>query len=419
MHIKEEIKNGVSLVTAKLAGTSAVTVMVFVKTGTRFENASTEAGVAHFLEHLLFKGTKKRPSTFEISKELDSVGAEYNAFTSKDYTGFYIKLKSEKIELALDMLSDMLFDSLFAEDEINKEKGVIIEEINMYEDTPMYLTEEFFEEQLYGENPLAKPVLGTKESITDMTRERIVSFHEKFYQQGKLIISICGDIPENCTELTRKYFQKEKSATYDFAKVEKVDIKDKINIYQKKTEQVHLALGLPLDLNYQHPDFYKFKLANIIFGGSMSSRLFINIREKQGLCYYVNSGINFYEDTANWAVYAGVDQGRVEKALELIKEEWVNLTKGITEDEFIQAKEYFKGKLVLKFEDSAQVAQWFAKQELFSLPLDEPEAIIKKIDELDLSEINEVLKNKLDIDSMALTIVGPYEDKNKFNKFLK
>jgi len=418
MYIKEELNNGVSLVTAQISGTQAVTVMVYVKTGSRFENPE-EAGIAHFIEHLLFKGTHKRPTTLDISKELDSVGAEYNAFTSKDYTGFYIKLKAEKIELALDMLSDMLFNSTLKQEEIDKEKGVIIEEINMYEDMPMYLTEEFFESKLYGQNPLARNVLGTKDSITSMSRKQILHFYNRFYQQGRLVVSISGRLPDNCSVLTNKYFNKKKNIEKSFLRVDDPAWENNVNIYYKKTEQVHLALGLPLELQYDHPDIYKFKLANIIFGGSMSSRLFINIREKQGLCYYINSGLNLYEDTANWAVYAGVDQERVERAVELIKSEWLNLAKGISAAEFAQAKEYFKGKLVLRFEDSAQVAQWFGKQELFGLDLDDPEAILKKIDDLSQEEINEILSKIIKSQSLMLAVVGPFKDKNKFNQFAK
>lgn len=406
MYVREELKNGLSLVTAKIAGTQAVTVVVYVKTGSRYEREN-EAGIAHFIEHLLFKGTKRRPTALDISRELDSVGAEYNAFTSKDYTGFYIKLKSEKIELALDMLADMVFNPIFQAEEISKEKGVIVEEINMYEDMPMYLTEEFFESCLYKNNTLGRPVLGTKDSITAMTRRQILNFHKKFYQQGKLVVSVSGHLPNNIKSLVKKYFQKGDSQTGTFSPVEKVKVDRKVNIYKKKTEQVHLALGLALPLTYKHEDVYKFKLANIIFGGTMSSRLFINIRERQGLCYYIHSGLNLYEDTSNWAVYAGVDQARAKQAIELIREQWFNLSKGVTESEFRQAKEYFKGKLALRFEDSAQVAQWFGKQELFGIDLEEPRVIFKNIDKLTLQEVNEALASVLSSEALCLALVGP------------
>ncbi len=417
MYIKKELKNGVNLVTAKISGTQAVTVMVYVKVGSRFEKPK-EAGIAHFIEHLLFKGTKNRPTTLDISRELDSVGAEYNAFTAKDYTGFYIKLKAEKIELALDILSDMLFNSLFKQEEIDKEKGVIVEEINMYEDMPMYLTEEFFESKLYEKNSLGQPVLGTRDSILAMTRKQIINFHKKFYKQGKLVVSLSGSLPSNSQALVSKYFNKQRIEKVSFNPVTSFSY-NKVSIYSKKTEQVHLALGLPLAINYSHSDVYKFKLANIIFGGSMSSRLFINIREDQGLCYYINSGLNLYEDTANWVVYAGVDKQRTERAIELIKEEWFNLGKGITLAEFNQAKEYFKGKVALRFEDSAQVAQWFGKQELFSLDLDKPREILRKVDKLNLKDINKILSENITMENLRLALVGPFQKENKFIKILE
>lgn len=417
MHIKEELKNGVSLVTAKIPGTQAVTVMVYVKVGSRYEKPE-EAGIAHFIEHLLFKGTKKRPTTLDISRELDSVGAEYNAFTGKDYTGFYIKLKAEKIELALDILSDILFNSTFKQEEIDKERGVIIEEINMYEDMPMYLTEEFFESKLYEKNSLGQPVLGTRASILAITRRQIINFHKRFYRQGKLVVSLSGNLLPNTQALVIKYFKKQKIEKIFFNQVTNL-AHNKVSIYSKKTEQVHLALGLPLAINYSHSDIYKFKLANIIFGGSMSSRLFINIRENQGLCYYINSGLNLYEDTANWVVYAGVDKARAERAIELIKEEWFNLRRGITLAEFNQAKEYFKGKLALRFEDSAQVAQWFGKQELFGLDLDKPREILKKVDKVNLEDINKILSENITMENLRLALVGSFQKKNKFIKILE
>jgi len=413
------LPNGLRTIITNQPGTEAVTVMIFARVGSRRESKKI-SGIAHFVEHLAFKGTKNFPTTLHISKALDSVGSEYNAFTSKDYTGYYVKVDKQHIELAMQILSDMTFYPLYDETEFQREKGVIIEEINMYEDTPMYMTEEYFEEQLYGkDNALGRFVIGNKNSITKMTRQDVIAFHNKYYQSSNLTVSIAGSVPVDVERLLKKYFLKNKKKSIPATKqFSQLPAKEIVCIKPKKTEQMHLSFGLPVDLNYGHKNVLTAKIVNIVFGGNMSSRLFINIRERQGLCYYINSNFNLYEDVANWQVVAGVDPKRLDKAINLINKEWQKLVKGISKAEFEQAREYYKGKLALQMEDSSQVAQWYAKQELFSLKIQSPEDIKQQVDKLTQVDVNKWLAKQVKLNQLRLTVVGAAANKNHFLKLL-
>ena len=420
-HKKLVLPNGMRAIVTNQPGTEAVTVMVFARVGSRREN-NRITGIAHFVEHLVFKGSKNYPTTSHISKALDSVGAEFNAFTSKDYTGFYVKVDKQHIDLAMSVLGDMIFYPLYDEQEFQREKGVIIEEMNMYEDTPMYMTEEYFEEQLYGAgSDLGRLIIGNKKSITKMTRQDIVDFHKKYYQPNNIVISVAGSISDNVEKKLKKYFNKKqtnKSGVLKTKKLKKLPPKQAVLIKQKETEQIHIAVGLPVNLSYGHKNLLIAKLANIVFGGNMSSRLFINIRERQGLGYYIRAGLNLYEDVANWQVTAGVDKNRLDKAIQLIVKEWNKLAKGITKSEFEQAREYLKGKMALQMEDSSNLAQWYAKQELFDVKLSDPVIIKEKLAKITKEDVNKWLQTQVKLSQLRLTLVGPYSDADYFKKFL-
>ena len=420
-HQKLILPSGMRAVVANQPGTEAVTVMVFARVGSRREN-SRITGIAHFVEHLVFKGSKNYPTTLHISKALDSVGAEFNAFTSKDYTGFYAKVDKQHIDLAMSILSDMIFNPLYDEKEFQREKGVIIEEINMYEDTPMYMTEEYFEEQLYGpSSDLGRFIIGHKDSITRMTRKDIVDFHKKYYQPKNIVVSVAGSVPETIEKKLKKYFNKKqanKTGVLKTKQFKKLPAKKTVVIKPKTTEQIHIAIGLPVDLAYDHKNLLIAKLANIVFGGNMSSRLFINIRERQGLGYYIRSSLNLYEDVANWQVTAGVDSNRLDKAIKLIVREWTRLEKGITKPEFEQAREYLKGKMALQMEDSSNLAQWYAKQELFDIKLTEPDELKAKLAKITSKDVNKWLEKQVKFGQLRLTIVGPHTDVKHFESLL-
>jgi len=422
MFQKTILNNGLRLITASLPQTEAVAVLVLFKVGSRYENKDT-SGVSHFIEHMMFKGTKKRPSTLAISKDLDSVGAEYNAFTSRDHTGYYIKVEREKIELALDILSDMLFNSKFEEKEIEREKSVICEEIRMYEDNPIMSIEDLFEQTLFGDHPLGWKISGTVEKVKSFNRKIMVEYKDKYYQPNNIVLGLAGRFGQRESNLVKKYFGvsgvKVKPAFKKFEIVSQKFEKPKFKIQFKETEQVQLALGFP-GYSYFDPQIYALQLLSIILGGYMSSRLFIAIREKRGLCYFIKSFVNIYEDTGNLVIQSGLDKVRITPAIGAIFEELDKIeNKGVAAEELQRAKECVKGRMVLALEDSSQVADWYARQELLTKEILTPEEKLRKIFAVTQTEIQKVACDVMQKKRLSAALIGPFKDERPFAKFLK
>ncbi|OGY84567.1 MAG: hypothetical protein A3F54_05675 [Candidatus Kerfeldbacteria bacterium RIFCSPHIGHO2_12_FULL_48_17] len=416
----QKLKNGLRIVTAPLHDTKVVTVLIMFKVGSRYE-AKNINGVSHFLEHLFFKGTKNRPTTLEISQTLDSVGADYNAFTSKEWTGYYIKLEHQKLELALDMLSDMLFNSLFEPKEIERERGVIIEEINMYEDNPMATVEERLERLLYGNNPLGRAIAGPKPTIKKITRQQILKYRQSHYHAGNTVIAVAGKLNAQSTGLIKKYFGGNKFKKQQEQAYEKVSVKQsapQLNLKYKKTEQSHLAFGwaaYPIG----HEKLEALQLASVILGGNMSSRLFISIRERKGLCYLIRSSITPYQDIGNLVIQAGIDKKRIKPAIEaILKEVDLLRDKGVSEEELRKAKDFMKGKLVLQLEDSEEIANWLVQRILFNEKNLTPEEKIKRLEKITTQDILRVANEVFRPDTMNLAIIGPFREHAEFKKLL-
>lgn len=417
-----KLTNGVQLVTAPLHDTKVVTVLIMFKVGSRYEQKN-QNGISHFLEHLFFKGTKNRPSTLEISHELDSVGAAYNAFTSKEYTGYYIKLESHKLELALDMLSDMLCNSLFDPKEIERERGVIMEEINMYEDNPMATVEEDLEHLLYGENTLGRTIVGPKTTIQKISRQQILEYRRSHYHANNMVVAIAGKVDgKNIQKMAEKFFgdgkiPKQKPVHYQ--KISINQVKARVHLKHKKTEQVHVALGWPA-LKVTDPNMEALQILSIILGGNMSSRLFISIRERKGLCYFIRSSVNPYEDTGNMVIQAGIDKKRIEPALKAIQEE-INLllTQGITEKELQKAKDFVRGKLVLQLEDSEEIASWLVQRLLFTPKIMTPEEKMKRLNSVTKNDVMKIAKKVFKKEMMNAAIIGPFDSKKTFEKIIQ
>jgi predicted Zn-dependent peptidase len=414
------LNNGARLITAPIYGTEAATILILFKVGSRYESKNIN-GVSHFIEHMMFKGTTKRPNTFVISKELDSVGALYNAFTSRDHTGYFVKINSEKIETALDILSDILFNSKFEAQEIEREKGVISEEIRMYEDNPIMFIEDIFEQTLFGNHPLGQRISGTVETIKKFNREQILKYKNYFYQPKNMVIGLAGKIGKKDKSLIQKYFgQKGISIKPKFSKFYFLrSKKPKFNLLYRETEQVQLALGFP-GYSYFNSKIYALTLLSVILGGTMSSRLFISIRERQGLCYFIKSFLNVYEDTGNLVIQSGLDKSRIKEAIRAILDELNKIKKeGVTEEELKRAKECIKGRLILDLEDSSEVANWYAKQELLIGKILTPEEKLKKIFAVTPAAIQRVAADVIKTKNLCAAIIGPFKDKKPFIKLLQ
>jgi len=421
---KFKLDNGLQVILAPQKGSQSLTVLVAFKVGSRYETVNIHHGVSHFIEHLMFKGTKKRPSPQIISKELDGIGAEFNAFTAKDHTGYYIKSSADQVELALDILSDIISNSTFPENEIKREKGVIIEEIKMYEDMPLYYSEMLFENLIYQGNALGEDIAGTEESIKKMSRKNILDFYKSHYEPTNGTIIIAGKINKKIKSLLNKYFiqlqkDKEKVFLQKFNPFINAQDQPRVLLHYRDTKQVHLALGFPA-YSYYDPEMYALQILAIILGGNMSSRLFVNIREKKGLCYFIRSQADIYEDTGNLMIRSGLDINKIEEAVSLIIKELVLVReKGVTAKELYMAKKFIKGHTILQFEDSSNLANYYAKQYLLNPDILTPEQKLKKIEKVTRSQIQNVAQEIIKKQKFNLAMISPYKDQKQFLKLIK
>jgi len=433
MFRQTKLKNGLTLITAPVKGTKTVTVLVTIGTGAKYENRQNN-GISHFLEHLFFKGTKKRPTPFAVASDADSIGGEFNAHTSKESTSYYMKVDSGKTERAVEMLSDMITNSLFKAEELEREKGVIIEEINMYLDNPMMNIEDVFEKLIYGDTPAGRATQGVKETVSKFTREDFINYYFSQYQLKNTLVIAAGDISAKTTKLIEKYFG-------DFAKNHnhggfqnkaRVVVKQKqarLKTEFKQTDQAHLSLGVH-SYPYGHKKQAALKILGIILGGSMSARLFMELREKRGLAYYVRTEIEPYTDCGYLTSRAGVPVGKVEEAIKVILDEYGKLKKElVSKSELQRVKDMIRGKITIQLEASDDVANWYSRQAILELTqareglkgdkIVTPEQFFREIAKVTPAEIRAVAREIFVTEKLNLAVIGPFKDNQKFVKLLK
>jgi predicted Zn-dependent peptidase len=405
----QPLKNNLRYITIPVKGTKTATILVIVGTGSKYENRENN-GISHFLEHMFFKGTKKRPNTLSLSSELDSMGAEFNAFTSKEYTGYWIKADAEKLEQAAEIVSDMFLNSKLDRAEIEREKGVIIEEMNMYKDNPMYYIEDLFEELLYGDSPAGWDTIGTKENILKFKQDDFINYLKSQYGSGNSMICVAGKVGKGIENILNKYFSKIKKA--DFKDKEKVVENQKEpakKIYYKKTDQAHLSLGVR-SFPVGHKDEHILRFISILLGGAMSSRLFIELRERKGLAYYVKTGAEYYSDSGYLTTQAGVPVDKIKEAVEIILSEYKKLkTDLVLPKELKKIKDLFKGRIALQLEASDDVANFYARQIVLRNKILTPEEYIKKIQSVTAAEIKRVAREIFVNEKLNFAVIGPYE----------
>lgn len=416
------LPNGLRVITVPMPSFESVTVLVMVGAGSRYETRD-DSGISHFLEHMAFKGTAKRPSALAISSLIDGIGGEFNAFTGKETTGYYIKSQATHMDLSLDVLSDMLQNSLLDPVEIDKERGVIIEELNLYEDTPMRKIGDVYERMLYGDTPMGWDIGGEKDIINKISKQDFIDYMQSLYSAHNITVVIAGGIkPADALKKTEKYFGKmKKFETKAYPLVVEGQTAPELFIKEKKTEQVHIAIGFRT-VSTDHKDRYPLSLLAAILGGGMSSRLFHEVREKRGLGYYVRTSSDHYQDVGSIATYAGVDPKRVEEAIEVIVGEYRDLASGkskITEEEVTKAKEFQKGHLVLELEDSRSVGTFYASQELLEENIDNPEEILRKTDEVSLEDVSRVAKQYFRNETLNMAVIGNFTSGHEFKKLLR
>ncbi len=415
-----KLANGTRIIISPSKDTRAVTALAYFGVGSRYEPLPLWGG-SHFLEHMMFKGTKKRPTTEHLSKQLDAVGADYNAFTSKDHTAYYIKIDARHTELALDLLSDMLYGSKFDPQEFERERGVIVEELNMYEDNPSMKVEELFEEHLFAGSSLGWRIGGPTQSVKDMSLEKLLAYKKRFYSPESLVLVLAGRIDSRTRTYIKKYFGAEKkhgNKPLQFKKfswnMARAAAQEPVKVMFKQTDQTHMVLGFPA-FNYDDERNAAILLLHVILGGSMSSRLFIGIRERHGLCYNIRTGVTNYSDAGAFTITSGIDKSRLKEAMGVLYAELTRLLKdGVTPDEVQMAKDHIAGKMVLQFEDSARVADFYGQQKLLMKKVQTPDEKLARIMRQTPAQVNAVAREVLKFQHAKLGVIGPYKDAKEF-----
>ena len=422
MYKKQAFSNGLRLVTVPMKGTKAVTILVLVGTGSKYEDKKNN-GISHFLEHMFFNGTNKRPNTLAIAETLDRIGGEYNAFTSKEYTGYYAKVDVKHLHLALDWVSDIFLNSKLDSQEIEREKGVIIEEINMYLDTPIKYIGDLWEELLYNNQPAGWKILGEKETIAKMKRKQFLDYLKEHYLAKNVVIVVAGNIgkaksPAYGRKVQSYFADIKKGRPKAKQKVVEKQKKPEVLVHYKKTDQTHLYLGVR---GYDIFDSRKYALGllSVILGGNMSSRLESSVKGKEGLAYYIRTSVQAYTDSGYLVTYAGVDNKKVEKAIKIILDEYKKITQekvGVME--LKKAKDYIKGSTVLDLESSDAIASFLGGQEILTGKILTPEEKFAKIDSVTVKDIYEVANDVFKPEKLNLALIGPFKNEGEFKQIL-
>jgi len=403
------LKSGLRIITVPFNSVKAVTVLVLVGTGSKYE-IDKENGISHFLEHLMFKGTKKRPNALKIAESLDKVGGSFNAFTSKEATGYYAKVDSSHLDLALDWVSDMFLNSKLEQKEIKKEKGVILEEMNMRKDIPMSYVMELFEELLYGNQPAGWEIIGKKENILRFKRKDFVDYLKSHYSSLNTIVCVSGNFKEKETiEKLKKYFKKiNKGEVREKLKVIESQKEPKTLVFERETDQTHLCLGVRA-FSLNSPQHYAQEVLSVVLGGNMSSRLFSEIRDKRGLAYYIKTSSETYTDSGYVFTQAGVPHNKAKQVLSLILKEYKKIKKELSASELKKAKDYLKGSLILGLESSEAKASFFAGQELLSKKVLTVKEKCARIDKVKSSEVKNLAREIFSSEKLNLALIGPHK----------
>ena len=417
---KTVLDNGVRVVTGPMSGVKSASLILYFDVGSRFE-APEIAGVSHFLEHMLFKGTHKRPDAKMISEEVEGVGGILNAGTGRESTNYWAKVPSTKMDLAFDVLADMLNDSMIDATELDKERSVIIEEIRGTEDSPEEMVHELIDEVIWGQDPVGRPIAGSVDTVNATSREQMVDFWKRNYLPSRMVVAAGGDVDHaHMVELSEKYFGNlEHYGEPDHfipAKVEQTE--SRLQVVERPTEQAHLCIGLPA-LPFTTERRYVQGTIEAILSSGMSSRLFQEIREKRGLVYSVYGYFRPYEDVGQGVIYAGADVKRVPEAIGAICHELARLRdEGVPLDELERIKELRKGRLLMGLEDSRSMASWVGSQELVYREILTPEEVTARIEAVTAEQVHELSRELFRSELLSLALIGPFEDDKPFRDVL-
>jgi predicted Zn-dependent peptidase len=396
--------------------TRSVCISIFIGTGSRYESSS-QAGISHFVEHLLFKGTEKRPTARAISEAIESIGGIFNGGTDKELTVYWAKVPQHHFSLALDVLTDLLLHPRFDPEALERERQIIIEEINMSRDVPSQQANMLIDELIWPNHPLGRDIAGTRESVKAITRDGMLNYLKRHYQPDNTVVSIAGNVqhPEIITAVSQilgNWTGEQPKSGYTAYKPKQFK---RIKIEKRKTEQAHLCLALP-GLPLLHPQRFTLDLLNAILGEGMSSRLFTEIRERLGLAYSINSYVEHYLDSGAVTVYAGVEPKELETAIRAILEQFQKLKTPVAESELTKAKEFAKGRLILRLEDSRNVAGWLGGQEVLTKRILNPDQLISIIEAITTEELKELAQKLIIGNELRLAVVGPVAKEEPLEK---
>ncbi len=418
----ETLPNGLPVILIDTKAFPSITTLVLVGAGSRYENKENN-GIAHFFEHMAFKGTTKYPNSFAISSMIDRLGGVFNAFTSKDHTGYWVKAPNDHFPEVIDVLSDMILNPLLIPEEIEREKGVIVEEINMYEDMPSRKVSDIFDDLLFDGHPLAYDIAGTPKTVKNATRETFLKYIDTFYHPRNSVVIVAGGLSEKTQygtgtqtvpdymNLIREKFKawkpKEKSSYELFKETQK---KPQSVVHHKKTEQAHFCLGFRA-FPFNDERRYALTILSAILGGGMSSKLFMEVRERRGLCYYISTGRELYADTGYIVTQAGVtnNKKKLQESIDVVLAEHMKITKGdFTEDDIHKAKEMLKGRLLLSLEDSHDTASLVGSRYLLEERIVYPDQIIAKLEAVKKEDVVNVAKQLFIPSNLNVAVIGPF-----------
>ena len=411
------LDNGLRVLTANLPYAQSVTCMVMLAAGSRYETAETN-GIAHFSEHMFFKGTERRPTARQIAGEIDAIGGEFNAFTGKEYTAYYVKCAAEHRDVALDVLVDMLCNSRFDAAEIEREKGVIVEEMNMYFDTPRDYIGGVYEELLYGDQPLGWDIIGRRETVRGADRETFLDYLGHWYRPARMMLGVAGrtgdDVLERAQELLGDLAP---AQTGDPAPAQPF-ANGRVKVFTKQSDQAHVCIGVhsyPLE----HPDRYVLQLLATVLGGGMSSRLFTEVRERRGLAYYVFGMNHSYTDAGSLYAQAGVDIKRIDEAVGTIASELRKIAaEPVPTEELEKARNFAKGRFVLSLESPQGLILYGMRKEVLERRVPDPEELLAALDAVTVEDVQRVAQDVIAGDRLRLALIGPFEDAQHFDALL-
>ena len=405
---------GLRILSNTMPHTQSVSIVLYVGAGSRYETPE-EAGISHYIEHMCFKGTPKRPTSKDVSDAIEGVGGVLNAATDRELTSYWCKVPVTHFHEALDVLADIVTQPLFDPEEIEKERPVILEELSMTYDIPSYRADLLIDEVMWPDQPLGRDVGGSRETVSEISRDMLLAYMRRQYTASNLVVSIAGNVSheqvvEAVEPLFRDFASHEAGAWFP---VQEGQSAPSLKVERRKTEQAHICIGVK-GLSADHPDRYALDLLNTALGDGMSSRLFLELREKQSLVYDVHSTSSHLKDCGSFIAYAGVEPKNVGRAIAAVLHELRRVKDGLQDDELHRVKEFLKGRLVLRMEDSRAVASWMGAQELLQNRVLTVENVLAEVDRVTLADIQRVANDLLVTEKLSMAVVGPYRSDKAF-----